>query len=283
MACSMRGPLFMVAATASFTVMITLVKTARPWGFHTLELMGWRSLVAVPMLLAVSQVWRVERRWLLVLRCMLGASAMFCFYSATAGLGVGELTVLVRLQPIWVALVAPLALGAHERATRSVWIAAALGMLGTGVLTWPKLDAERIELVGVLFALSASLLSALAHTTLRGLKDEDPRAVVFWFQVFVGAAVLVSMLGSGQPPTVPTPVQLPALMGIGGCALAGQLLMTWAYRSAPAATVATAGFVGPLFGFAIDAFAFGLVPDVHAAAGAVLILAGAGVLMVRSR
>ena len=55
--------------------------------------------------------------------------------------------------------------------------------------------------------------------------------------------------------------------------------MTVAYSKDRAAPVAAAAYVAPVFGFAIDFFAFGVAPRMQALAGGVLVV-GAGLYLV---
>ncbi len=283
----------MVAASGAFTGMITLVELARAWGFDTTELIGWRIVGAIPALILLTGLdWRVKRWGLLAVRCTFGFCAMFCFFTATAGLGVGELTVVTKLQPIFVAILAPLALGRSERPGPPELLALGLGILGTVCLVWPDLDATgaswtlpatgeglgRGAALGI--GICAAGFSACAHTTLRALgATESPAAVVFWFQLAVGAAVLFGLALGPAVAHVPGPGNLPVLVGIGIAAVLGQLWMTRAYRIARAARVAAASYVSPLMGFAVDAVVFGTLPTWWTAAGAVLVIAAGGVLL----
>ena len=283
------GPLLMVAASGAFTAMITLVELARAWGFDTTELIGWRVLGAIPALYLVTGAdWRVNRWGLLAVRCGFGFCAMFCFFSATAGLGVGELTVVTKLQPIFVAILAPLALGRAERPGPPELLALALGILGTFCLVWPDLDVDGTagapgtlaRGTALAIGIAAAGFSACAHTTLRALgKTESPAAIVFWFQLSVGAAVLVGLTLGPAVAHVPGGGNLPVLLGIGIAAVLGQLWMTRAYRIARAARVAAASYVSPLMGFTVDALVFGTLPTWWTTAGAVLVVAAGGVLL----
>lgn len=274
-----KGPLLMIAASAAFTAMICIVKIARTWDFGSLELMGWRSFVAIPILLVVSRAWRIQRVGRLVARCGFGFCAMFCFYSASEGLGIAELSILTKLQPLLIAFLAPLIYGASEQPGRGVWMALALGAVGTVVLVSPSLGAEPVVLRSLLAGAGAACFSAFAHLALRGLKEEDPQAVVFWFQLAIGAAVGAAVWLLPTALHTPTGSQLLPLMGIGVFALVGQLLMTRAYAAATAPRVSTAGYVAPLLGFVADAVVFGRTPSLTAAVGGVLIIASGWVLL----
>lgn len=283
-----RGPLWMILATVCFTGMVSLVKVGRiSLGYGALELMVWRALAGIPVvwLLARGRL-GIQRVDLMAVRCLFGFGAMFSYFSATRGLGIGELSVIVKLQPILVALGAPWALGAGERVDRRVYLAIALGMAGTLALVAPELstltpDPQRLE--GAAWAFSAALCSAVAHTTLRALgATEDPRAVVFWFQLAVGAVALIALPSEGglHAPTVGWGWGL--LLGVGWFAALGQLAMTQAYKLEQAARVAAISYLAPLFGFVVDVLWFDDVPGPWSIVGAALVLTG-GALVARGR
>lgn len=189
---------------------------------------------------------------------------------------------LSKLQPLFVAVVAPLALGRSERPTPTVLGALGLGMLATVVLVWPVLDEGAVRWVSACFAIAAAVFSCLAHTTLRALgATERPAAVVFWFQIAVGLGALCAVAVGPETAHVPTLPQLPFLAGIGIAAMLGQVWMTHAYRADRAARVAAASYVSPLMGFGVDVAFFGRLPTWSAGIAAALIIA-AGVMLLGS-
>jgi len=281
-----QGPLLMVLSTVAFTAMVVLVKIGRTdLAYGALQLIVWRSLAGVPLVaLLTGRKLAVQRPGLLALRCLFGFGAMFSFFSAARSLGVGELTVIVKLQPIAVALLAPLALGTAERADPRGIAALVMGMSGTVALLWPdlQLGAWTDHLTGAAWACSAAACSAVAHTTLRALgPTEDARVVVFWFQAAVGVVAVAGVMASGGLPLPPAPWAWATVLGIGACAAIGQLLMTRAYQVERAARVAAASYTAPLFGFLADAVLFGRTPGWHATAGMLLVVGGGLLVVVR--
>lgn len=273
----------MVAAVALFSVMAGLVKIGTTsYGYHPLELVLWRSLTSLPpaFLLAQGRLHVTSRNWLLA-RCLFGFVAMLSWFTASRGLFVGELSVLSRLQPIFVGVMAPLLLGQSERGGAGLWTATGLGLLGSIILISPDLASFEVERLGAAgLAVLAAGTSALAHTCLRALgATDDPRTIVFWFQLAVGIIAAVLVLVTGLPLTLPPVEHLPVLLGIGLFAVSGQLMLTAAYRAGQAQRVATASYIGPVLGFAFDAVVFGAVPTVAAATGALVVLAAGGVLL----
>lgn len=116
-----RGPVYMVLASLLFTIMIGTVKIARQ-EMSPFAIMFWRAAFSLPLSLAFA--WprglHMTNRAGMVLRGLFGFGAMACFFTAARGLTLADLTIISKLQPILVALSAPLALGAAERAHRNV-------------------------------------------------------------------------------------------------------------------------------------------------------------------
>ncbi len=282
-----RGPLLGIASTVAFTLMVALVKICRE-DLSAWEVIHFRSLFAIPIAgLAAWRVgFRIVDRRTFGLRLVLGFAAMTCFFTAAKGLPLANLALISRMQPILLALIAPLLLGADERSGRLVWGVMAAGILGCGVLLWPELQLQGGGLTEgglyALWALGAALFSAGAHLALRRLGASDqPASVVFWFQVCVfflaGAGVLMTE-GWSLPPTR---LWLP-LAGIGLFATGGQLLMTWAYRLDRASVVAASSYTAPLFGAVMDLLVFATAPTWELAIGGTLVI-GAGLTLLMTR
>ena len=263
----------MILAVLAFTVMVSLIKVARQ-DLSTFEVIFWRGLVSVPCTLVLARFHvRVRQHRRLVARLVLGFAAMLCYYGAAKGLAVGDLQVIWRLQPLAIAFVAPLLLGASERPGRHVWIVLVLGLVGCAIVIGPDLAVG--SLWGVV-ALGAVAFSGLSHTALRSLKDEHSGAVAFWFQLFATVmAGCIAWAGLSRPPLELVGV----LAGIGLLSSLGQWTMTIAYSRDRAAPVAAAAYIAPVFGFLIDFFAFGVSPSLQALVGGVIVV-GAGLYLL---
>ncbi len=275
------GLIAMTAAAALFTLMTAGVRLSRQQ-LSTLDVMLWRVLFALPALLPFA--WRaglhvVSWRGIL-LRSVLGFVAMVCFFTAARGLSVADLTLVSKLQPIWVALLAPRALGSAERAGRALWLALAMGLAGSALIVGPEL---RLGNVHGLWALAATVASAAAHLTVRALGRTDaPEITAFGFQVVLLPLVLLArLLWEGTPAAWPPAALWLPLAVVGLSSAAAQLLMSRAYALAPAALVAAASYSAPLFAFLADFLLFGEAPRPDALLGGTLVLA-AGPLLLRT-
>lgn len=276
----------MVLAAALVTSNSALVKVGtNELGLSALDIVFWRSFTSVPLALylARGRLW-IQAWWWLLPRIGFGFGAMWASFTATNGLGVGELSVLSRLQPIFVGLVAPLLLGGRERSGGLVWIAMGLGLLGSTLMLGhdvAALDWSRLSYAALAVAAAAS--SAVAHTALRALgATDDPRTIVLWLQGSVGVLAALLLLLTSGTISLPTGPQFAVVCGVGALSMAGQLTMTHAYRLDHAPRVAAAAYSGPLFGFALDAAVFLTIPSWTDGLGAVVVVA-AGALLAASR
>lgn len=273
----------MALAALAFTLMLGAVKVARA-ELSAFEVIFWRACISLPIagLLCLRNGlsgFKLHNRKVFALRAMFGFGAMSGFYTAAKGLSVADLSLLTKLQPIWIAIAAPIVVGRSERVGPSIWWALALGLVGCAVLVGPEFA------VGSLFgliAVVASLGSGAAHLAVRVLtKTDKPEAIVFWFQVaLLFFAAGTNFVTQGGPPQLPPPsVWWPVLL-CGLFAICGQLLMTNAYRKDRAPIVAAVAYTGPLWAALIDLVYFGVTLDLAAAIGGLMVLS-AGVILLR--
>lgn len=274
----LSGPVLMFLAQVAFTIMVVFVKIARE-ELSTFEVALWRSVTAVPLLMLMYRniSWQIRDQKTIVLRVFFGFGALCSFFTAAKGLSIADLSLISKIQPILVALVAPFLLGNAEKASSKLWWLIGMALVGCAVLLAPSLEVG--SKYG-LFAVSAAIFSALAHTLLRKLRLEHPGIIVLWFQVGSGVlSVVACLLTLGTIPIPPKSLWIP-LFGVGMMATLGQLLMTLGYKRAKAATVATASYAGPLVAVVADIFAFSVYPTWNVYIGGSIVVL-AGILLLR--
>ncbi len=279
-----RGPLYMICAGLMFSMMITLVKTARA-ELGAVEIAFWRAFISLPFtyVFAHRVGLRIHNVRVLVVRCVFGFTAVLFFFLAAKGLWIADISLLSQLQPLLVAILAPLALGAVERPGPLIWALMAVGFVGCALILAPDLAVGSVY--GV-YALIGAASSAAAHVCLRALmRTDDSRVVVFYFHAVLAVAFFgVMAVDSGGLPALPSGDLLPILVGVGLTATAGQLLMTQAYAEDRAPVVAAARYSTPLWGVLIDLVIFGVLPDWNVwAGGALLISAGLALIFLPDR
>lgn len=286
------GPLLMILAGLSFTLMVSLVQVARE-EMSFLQVVFWRGILAIPlaMVWAARVSWRPQNAPVLALRVVLGFLAMSCYFFAARGLLITDLSLLGKLQPLLIAVLAPLLLGRREGGGLAVWVMLVLGLTGTAILLAPELQ---IGSVYGLAALGATVFSGLAHLCIRKLTATDPPArIVLYFQVGVTVLSMPLLVGLSRVPAAvelvgdglsvpPLHLWLP-LAGVGVFAFIGQMLMTLAYRADRAPIVATAGYTTPIWAVLIDIIAFARIPGWNAWLGGALVVAAGLWLVLRKR
>lgn len=271
----------MLLAVLCFALMLGCVKVARA-ELPAVEIILWRGLIAVPLTVLIALPGRhfaIKNRPVMALRVLFGLAAMLCYYTATAGMALADLTLITRLQPVLIALGAPLLLGASEQVGRRVWVLLGVGVIGCAVLLGPHLSREGW---GV-WALGALVFGAAAHIALRSLgQTEDSRAIVVWTQLGVVILSLGLVVGhTGGVPGIPAPSLWGWLLGVGCFATAGQLLLTKAYALDRAGVVAAASNIAPLWAVLIDLALFATWPTPTALIGGALILVASLGLVLR--
>ncbi len=285
----LRGLLLMLAATAAFTGMAAFVKLAREDGMSTPVVMFWRM---APGLLWVGAVmwWkqialRPERAGLMFARCLFGIVAMSGYFWSARQLTLVQYAVLHLLQPIFIAVLAPVVLG--ERLRRVAIFALALALAGAVLVIRPDGSLAGLPLLAGLAAAGAALASAFAHMSVRRVTQFDaPERVVLYFTLTVTLLAGGVGLASGELLVLPAGLgpgrAVVEVLGMAGFGLAGQLLMTRAYRVAQAPLVAIVSYASVPMSFALDLLAWGVLGGLSQLLGAALTVA-AGILLVRGR
>jgi len=253
---SRRGLLLLLAAALAFSVMSVIVKIAGERLPSQMMVLA-RALVTV----VISWVWvkragldpRGNDRPRLVLRSLLGFSALACFFFAVTRLPLAEVTVIHYLNPILVALFAAVFL--KERAGAALALAIALALGGVVLVARPGFlfGASNLDGAGVVAALVGAFMSAGAYTTVRRLrKTDDPLVVVLWF-----AAIAVPLSAVLVAPVFvwPRGVEWLLLLGVGVTTQLGQVFLTRGLAIVPAGPATTIGYSQIVFattwGFAV--------------------------------
>ena len=270
-----RATVWMLSSALSFSLMGVCVK-ALGGRIPVVEVVLARSLVS--LLLSVAMLRQAglnpwgQRRWLLVLRGLIGTAALFCVFAALAQLPLAAATVLQYLHPTFTALLAWLLL--RERVGPRVLLAALLGWLAVILLSSPaELLGQRgapLPLAGVLLALAGALLSACAYVSVRALgRSEHPLVIVFYFPLVGLAVTLLPVL---IDPVLPTAAECLALVGVGLFTQLGQIGITKGLLGMPAARATAMSYgqvpLAALWGWCV--FHEQLDPDTALAAGLVL-------------
>lgn len=274
-----RGSALLLVALALFTVEITVIKLLAA-NHGTMQLALWRAAAQLVLLAPVflmsqgrvlaSTLWRLH-----LLRGVLSAIGLWTFFYAFSALPLAFATAISFTQPLFLVLLAVVALG-ERPGTRRLG-AAALGFTGALVAIRPgAVPIETATIVALLGALSGA---ALLTVTKRLSATDGTMTIMAWVAVSTTAAFLVPGLLAWTPPT-DDELWLFALLSIAGPV--GQFLLINAFRMADASALAPLDFakliMAGIAGFAV----FGEVPDLWTVLGSALIV-GSTLLAAPSR
>jgi drug/metabolite transporter (DMT)-like permease len=270
----MRGIALRISAGLVFSMMVALLKLAATWGASLAEIIFFRSLVGMVVVL----IWVVPRKgiagitpqrpMLLAGRNLLGVIAMLASFCAVVMLPLAEATTIGFTAPVFATLLSWLLLSEHVGPHR--WAAALVAFLGVIVVMRPGASGhEAIAPLGVMLSLGGAFCAAIVTITLRQMAGiESVGAIVFWFQgsaALVGA-LLIPILGFSPDPGT---VAILIIAGLFGGL--GQIWMTASLHAAPVAVLTPFDYIQLILAALLGWVLLGTVPTPYTGAGAVLI------------
>ena len=210
----------------------------------TFEIMTWRSLVSLVILVAVIAAMgrrheiRTERLTRHVLRNITHFAGQNLWFLALTLIPLAQVFALEFTSPIWVVLMAPLFLG--EKLTAAKIAAAAIGFTGTLIVAQP--DFGTVD-IGVLAAAGAAFCFAATNIFTKTLtRHESIFSILFWLtsmQLVLGLATS----GYDGDIALPTGETLLPLLAIGALGLSAHFCLTKALSLAPASVAMPVDFI----------------------------------------
>jgi drug/metabolite transporter (DMT)-like permease len=268
------GIVLILTSTLSFALMNAVVKLVSGH-LGPVEIGFFRQLFSlIPVVgLVIHQggpsILRTRRPLGHLFRGLIGNSAMIIFFLSVAKLPLADANALSFASPLFItALSMPLlgeAVGKHR------WSAVIVGFTGVMVMTnpggnWFSGNAG----VGAGMGVLAAFMSALMTITIRQLnKTEPPVRIVFYFAT-IGTILFGGFLTIfWVTPTLP---ELGGLVLVGLIGGLSQLLMTYAYRHAPASTLAPFGYVSILWSTVLGYLIWSELPGPRIMIGAAIVI-----------
>lgn len=282
----MAGIGLKVASVAVFLSMASLIKAAE--GVPPGQLVFFRSFFAilpiVVFLVARGEFvagLRTQRPLGHLWRGLVGMGGMgFGFYAITH-LPLPEAIAIQYAMPLLIVVFGALILKETVRLYR--WSAVAVGMLGVGIIMWPRLTVFTAGgpmgtlAIGAMAALLGSVFGAFATILVRNLvQTERSATVVLYFSITCSLVALVTVPFGW---VWPTPAQFAMLIGAGIAGGIGQILLTESYRHADVSVVAPFEYISLLFSIVIGYLVFHDVPTAEMLVGAAIVVA-AGIFII---
>lgn len=293
-----RGILSLCLGVLVFSLQDPLVKAVSS-GYPVTEVMAIRSIVALPILIALVhadvglRAILSKRFGLLTIRAFIQFTSYTVYYLAIAALPLADAVALYFMAPLFIMALAGPYLG--ERVSWRTLATVLIGLLGVIVMVRP--GAGLFDWAALL-SLGSAALYGFSQLMARKIGDTESSTVMAFYQngaYLIGAAVVASTfhlagITHAIHPSVEFLVRpwiwptLPDFLKMAACgfvASAGMILLSQGYRLAPANRVATFEYTGilwsPLWGFLF----FAEVPRSTTVIGAALII-GAGLLALNT-
>ena len=275
-----------IGAIALFTVMFALVKALSatiPAG----QTVFFRSAFAIPVLFAwlmmqgeLAGAVSVKSTRSHVWRGFVGTAAMGLNFTAAGFLPLPEITAIGFTTPRLIVVFASVMLG--ERVGVYRISAVLVGLIGVMIIVEPRLTFGALEpaqdsmKLGVILAITAAACAALAQIQIRKMVQvERTSAIIFYFCI-TASVFSLSTIGTWVWPSL---LQFLILILIGVLGGVGQIMLTTAYRYAPASVIAPFDYTAMIFALGIGYFAFAELPSAQMILGAGIVIA-AGVFVI---
>ncbi|WP_148863066.1 DMT family transporter [Marinobacter fonticola] len=212
-----------------------------------------------------------------LMRAVIGVSAMYCYFFSLEKLVLTEAVLLKLTAPFFIPIIALLWL--RESTSRVIWLTIAAGFAGVLVILDPT-SADVEDYLFVAAGLAGALLGATAKVTIRRMGVSEPSGrIVFYFGLFGSLVTAPAALATWVTPSPSTWVWL-ALLAI--CATVAQMLITTAYRIAPAGQIGQFTYSSVIFA-ALLGWVFFMEPVTHSQMLGCILIVGAGLINLRQR
>jgi drug/metabolite transporter (DMT)-like permease len=276
-----------VASVAVFLSMASLLKAAE--GIPPGQLVFFRSFFAILPIVVFLIVRgefvagiKTERPLGHLWRGLVGVCGMGLGFFALTRLPLPEAVAIQYAMPLLIVVFGALFLKETVRLYR--WSAVAVGMIGVGIILWPRLgvltgNAGPMDAiaVGALAALLSSVFGAFATILVRNLvQTERSATVVLYFSI---TCSLVALVTAPFGWVWPTSAQAAMLVGAGIAGGIAQILLTESYRHADVSVVAPFEYVSLLLSIIIGYVFFRDVPTLEMLIGALIVVA-AGIFII---
>jgi drug/metabolite transporter (DMT)-like permease len=239
----LAAALWMTGSILSFSAMAIAGRAVAPV-LDTFELMTWRSVIGLCIVLAVAgsmgllnQI-RTDRLGTHVIRNLFHFSGQNLWFWSLGMIPLAQVFALEFTSPLWVILLSPLLLG--ERITRLRALSALLGFAGILIVARPDLGQLN---AGVLAAAASAIgFAGSAIFTKRLTRHEGIVSILFWLTLMQTVLGIVTSAIDGEV-ALPTAAILPWLFLLGGAGVLAHLCLTKALMLAPASVVIPMDFI----------------------------------------
>ncbi len=267
----LAGVLWVTVSMALFAGLAVFSRQLMNAGVHPFETVFLRNVFACLLLVPLlayrgRSLLHSTRFGLYGLRVVISLLSMQAWFYALFLIPIGEVTAISYLAPLFGTLAAIFLLGETVRIRR--WTALGVGFLGAMIILRPVGSTLG---AGQLCALISAGLGGLTVVLVKQLTaHDDPDKIVFLTNVLMTPLSLVPALFVWTWPTI---AMLPAIMGMGVCAVLGHVCLVRGFAVTDASLAMTFEFAKLPFAVGIAYVAFGETIDAWTWVGALIIFA----------
>ena len=262
-----------LTSVIAFVTMGALIKIAETRGARLGELLFFRQLLALPVVVIAVMAGpglatlRTNRIGSHVLRTAIGLTSMAFMFTTVMLLPLAESTTIQFTVPIFATILGALIL--KEPTGWHRWGAVVAGFIGVLIVAQP--GSGHIPLIGAITGLTAALMSASVSILLRRIgQTELATTTVFYFSVLSLPVLLPVFIIQMVPHDIQT-WGLMVLIGLTGGV--GQIAMTKSLTLAPVAVVVPMDYSGLLWASLYGYLLFNVLPAPMTWLGAPIIVA----------
>jgi drug/metabolite transporter (DMT)-like permease len=238
------GIAFKVSSIVSFVVMMIFIKTLSP-EVPIGQIIFFRALIGLAAIaLVYALAGRLQGTFTLrsprrhLAWSLTAGFSMSCWFVSITLIPLPEATAIGFVMPLITVALAWLMLGEQVRIFR--WAAVLIGMIGVGIIIWPRLggsgSSESSAALGAVLALLAASCWALAQIFMRRLtRTETSGSAVMSFSL---VTMLLALLTLPLGWTTPSATQWALIAGCGLAGGFGQFCVAESLRHGEASTVA---------------------------------------------
>ena len=264
-----KAVFFMLISALGFTFMSVTVKYVK--GIPLFEKVFFRNLISLAIAFYMikkssSPIFgKKENQIALLARSGFGLIGVILNFYAISHLSLADSTMLGKLSPIFVTIMACLFL--KEKIDKKQIIGIFITFIGALLVIKPQFSLSIIPSMAGLLSAAAS---GVAYTLLRYLKDkENPDTIIFYFSIISVLGTLPLVLADYVAPSLS---QLAFLFGTGLFASVGQFGITYAYKYSKATEVSIYTYSAIIFGIILGIIFFREIPDLLSIIGGSIII-----------
>ncbi|MBS40175.1 MAG: hypothetical protein CMM83_00385 [Rhodospirillales bacterium] len=271
---AITGITWMIIAAVGYSLNAGIVKQLSS-ELNTLEIVFWRSLVAVIILFPfffkhISSSGRGSlKNWhFFLLRGLFTYFGMAATYYALANIPIAEVYALQFTLPLFMIIVAAIFLG--ERAGIDSFLACFVGLIGTMIILRPG-----FEIIGLatIVALASAVFYSITNIFIKILtRTETTTTITIYGNIIMLVLALIPLLFAWRWPPIDT---IGWIIALGIFTTGGQWTLTKAIASADARIVWPFDFLRMPFTATIGYIMFGQMPEIWTWVGAMVIFVAA--------